>query len=62
MAVDDLPLAVLATVEVGRPKGVLGRGTVHGRCGVLVADGVGQIATDAGADQLEAIGGAVGEP
>jgi hypothetical protein len=29
---------------------------------VLVADGVGQIATDAGADQLEAIGGAVGEP
>lgn len=37
------------------------RGTVHGRCGVFVADGVGQVPTDTGGDELKAIGGAGGE-
>jgi hypothetical protein len=29
---------------------------------VLIADGVGQVAADARGDELEAVGGAVGEP
>lgn len=43
MAVDDLPLAVLAAVEVGDAQGQrLDRAAVHGEGGVFVADGVGQ--------------------
>ena len=45
MAVDDLPLAVLAAVDVGYAQGVrVEWGAVPGHRGVLVADGVGQVA------------------
>jgi hypothetical protein len=44
VAVDDLPLAVLAAVEVGDPQGQRrDRAAVHGEDGVFVADGVGQV-------------------
>src|SRR5918996_3661821 len=63
MAVDDLPLAVLPTVDVGDVQGVRREwGAVPRHRGVLVADGVGQVPADARGDQLEAVGGAVGEP
>jgi uncharacterized protein (DUF2252 family) len=63
VAVDDLPVAVLAAVEVGDAQDVRSdRFAVDRHRGVLVADGVGQVPTDAGGDQLEPVGGAVGEP
>jgi hypothetical protein len=44
VAVDDLPLAVLAAVEVGDPQGQRrDRAAVHGDGDVFVADGVGQV-------------------
>lgn len=62
MAMDDLPLPVLAPVDMGDAEGVrVNRGTVHRRCRVFVADGVGQVPTDTGGDELKAIGGAGGE-
>ena len=44
MAVNDIPLAVLAEeVNVGDAQGVrLGRDAIHGHAGVFIADGVGQ--------------------
>ena len=62
MAVDDLPLAVLTPVGVGDAQGVrLELDAVPGGRGVLVADGIGELPTDAGGDELEAVGGAVRE-
>ncbi len=62
MAMDDLPLTVLAPVDVGDAQGVrLQRNAVPGHRGVFVADRVGQVATDICGDKLEAIRGAVGE-
>src|SRR5215216_4352734 len=63
MAVDGLPLAILAPVDVGDAQGRrLDRATVHGEGDVLVADGVGQVPTGAGGHQLEAVVAEVGEP
>jgi hypothetical protein len=63
MAVDDLPLTVLATVDVGDAQGVrLEWDAVPRDRGVLVADGVGLVPADARGDELEAVGGAAGEP
>src|SRR5205809_1050351 len=62
VTMDDLPLAVLAAVDVGDAQGVrLERNAVPGHRGVFVADRVGQVATDTRGDKLEAIRGAVGE-
>jgi len=63
MAVDDLPLAILAAVDMGHPQtNRLDRAAVHGEGEVLVAEGIGQVPTGAGGHQLEALVGAVGEP
>jgi len=63
VAVDDLPLAVLAAVDVGDPQRVrLVRDAVAGVCGVFEADRVRQVPADAGGDKVEALRGAVGEP
>src|SRR5438552_3092571 len=48
MAVDDLPLAVLAAVDVGDAQGIrLDRDAVPGHRGVFVADRIGQVPADA---------------
>jgi hypothetical protein len=48
VAVDNLPLAVLAAVDVGDAQGVrLDRNAVDGHRGVFVADRIGQVPTDA---------------
>jgi len=63
VTMDDLPLAVLAAVDVGDAQGKwLDRDAVHGHRDVLVADRIGQVRTHTCGDELEAIGGAVGEP
>jgi hypothetical protein len=63
MAVDDLPLAILAAVEVGDPQGQRrDRAAVHGEDDVFIAEGVGQVPAGAGGHQLEAVVGEVGEP
>ena len=63
VAVDDLPLAVLAAIDMGDPQGNRrDRAAVHGEGGVLVADGVGQVPAGPGGHQLQAEVGAVGEP
>jgi hypothetical protein len=63
VAVDGLPLAVLAAVEVGDAQGYrLHRAAVDGEGDVFVAEGVGQVPAGAGGHQLEAVVGEVGEP
>jgi hypothetical protein len=63
VAVDDLPLAILAAVEVGDLQGQRrDRAAVDGEDDVFVADGVGQVPAGAGGHQLEAVVGEVGEP
>jgi predicted Zn-dependent protease len=47
MAVDDLPFAGLAAVDVGHAQGVLGRLAIDRRRVALVAHCVSQVATDA---------------
>ena len=48
---------------MGDPQGQRrDRAAVHGDGDVFVANGIGQIPTDAGGHQLEAVVGEVGEP
>jgi hypothetical protein len=54
MAVDGLPLAVLAAVDVGDTQGDrLDRAVVHGEGEVFVAEGVGQVSTAPAATNSE---------
>src|SRR6266480_5117030 len=63
VSMPDLPLAVLAAVDVGDAQGIwLDRHAVYGYRGVFEADRIGQVRTHACGDEFEAIGGAVGEP
>ena len=54
MAVDDLPLAVFTTVEVGHTQADgIRRAAVNGGPRPLVADGVSQVTADIGRDDLQ---------
>ena len=60
MAVDDLPVAVLATVDLGDPQGVrVDWDAVDRHRGVFQLDRVGQVAADAGGEDLDALVSAV---
>jgi hypothetical protein len=60
VAVDGLPLAILAAVEVGDPQGQRrDRAAVDGEDDVFVAEGVGQVPDGAGSHQFEAVVGEV---
>jgi hypothetical protein len=50
--VGDLPLPVLAAVDLGRAKGVLPWLSVDGSLGVFIADCVGHVADHVGRDDL----------
>ena len=50
--VGDLPLPVLAAVDLGRAKGVLPWLSVDGGLGVFIADCVGHVADHVGRDDL----------
>jgi hypothetical protein len=59
--VDDLPLAVLATVDLGDAQDVrLDRDAVDRHRGGVEADRVGPVPTDACGDNVDALVGAVG--
>jgi hypothetical protein len=58
VSVSDLPLAVLATEDVGDAQGVrLDRDTDDRVCDVFEADHVSQVSADAGGHKLKAIVG-----
>jgi hypothetical protein len=55
MALDDLPLAVLAPFDVRDPEDVrLHRAAVDGHRGAFIADRVGQVTAHARGDEVEA--------
>jgi hypothetical protein len=61
VTMDDLPLAVFAAIDMRHAQAIrLERNANPRGRGMFVADCIGQIPADAGGDELEAVGGAVG--